>query len=69
MTPTSTAPALLGAVAVLDEPDRLAAMAAASRDVGHPGAAEANAALLLALAEREPPPTRDVISAIVAARP
>ncbi|HEY8199359.1 MAG TPA: UDP-N-acetylglucosamine--N-acetylmuramyl-(pentapeptide) pyrophosphoryl-undecaprenol N-acetylglucosamine transferase [Candidatus Limnocylindrales bacterium] len=62
-------PALLEAVAVLDRPDRLAAMAAASREAGHPGAAEANAALLLALAEREPPPTHDAIRAIVAARP
>jgi hypothetical protein len=32
-------PALPRAVAILDEPDRLAAMAAASRDAGHPGAA------------------------------
>ena len=62
-------PALLDAVAVLEQPDRLAAMAAASRDAGHPGAAAANAALLLALAERETLPTHDAIRAIVAARP
>jgi UDP-N-acetylglucosamine--N-acetylmuramyl-(pentapeptide) pyrophosphoryl-undecaprenol N-acetylglucosamine transferase len=62
-------PALLEAVGVLEQPDRLAAIALASRQAGHPGAAEANAALLLALAERKAPPTHDAIRAIVAARP
>ena len=61
--------ALLAATTVLDEPERLAAMAAASRDAGQPGAAEANAALLLSLATREPLPSHDAVAAIVAARP
>jgi len=62
-------PALLAAAAVLDDPERLAAMAAASRAAGQPGAAEANAALVLALAEREPLPSHEALTAIVAARP
>jgi UDP-N-acetylglucosamine--N-acetylmuramyl-(pentapeptide) pyrophosphoryl-undecaprenol N-acetylglucosamine transferase len=45
-------PALLAAAAVLDDPDRLAAMGAASRSLGRPGAADAAAQLLLALARR-----------------
>jgi UDP-N-acetylglucosamine--N-acetylmuramyl-(pentapeptide) pyrophosphoryl-undecaprenol N-acetylglucosamine transferase len=62
-------PAPITAVAVLDEPERLAAMAAASRAAGQPGAAQANAALLLALAEREPLPSHEALTMIVAARP
>jgi UDP-N-acetylglucosamine--N-acetylmuramyl-(pentapeptide) pyrophosphoryl-undecaprenol N-acetylglucosamine transferase len=62
-------PSLLAAAAVLQEPERLATMAAASRRAGHPGAAEANAALLLALAERAPLPAHEAVDAMVAARP
>ncbi len=62
-------PALLAALGVLDEPERLAAMAAASRRAGQPGAADANAALVLALAGREPLPSHEVLGAIVAGRP
>jgi UDP-N-acetylglucosamine--N-acetylmuramyl-(pentapeptide) pyrophosphoryl-undecaprenol N-acetylglucosamine transferase len=47
-------PALLAAVALLDDPPRLAAMRAASRAMGRPGAADANAAIVLA--ERRPVP-------------
>jgi hypothetical protein len=39
-------------------------MAAASRGVGRPAAAEAVAELVLALAERRPLPTRETIDAI-----
>jgi hypothetical protein len=49
---------------VLDDPARLAAMGAASRSLGRPGAADANAELLLALAERRPLPGDEVIAAI-----
>ncbi|MGZ3586407.1 MAG: UDP-N-acetylglucosamine--N-acetylmuramyl-(pentapeptide) pyrophosphoryl-undecaprenol N-acetylglucosamine transferase [Candidatus Limnocylindrales bacterium] len=44
--------ALIGTLAVLDDPGRLAAMRSASRALGRPGAAEANAAIVLALARR-----------------
>jgi UDP-N-acetylglucosamine--N-acetylmuramyl-(pentapeptide) pyrophosphoryl-undecaprenol N-acetylglucosamine transferase len=43
-------PALLAAIGVLDDPDRLAAMRRASRRLGRPGAADAIAELLVALA-------------------
>ncbi len=56
--------ALLAAASVLDDPVRLAAMGAASRSLGRPGAADANAELLLALAERRPLPGHEVIAAI-----
>src|SRR3990172_5623809 len=56
--------ALLAAASVLDDPARLAAMGAASRSLGRRGAAEANAELLLALAERRPLPGDEVIAAI-----
>ncbi|MET1232470.1 MAG: UDP-N-acetylglucosamine--N-acetylmuramyl-(pentapeptide) pyrophosphoryl-undecaprenol N-acetylglucosamine transferase [Candidatus Limnocylindrales bacterium] len=62
-------PALLTAAAVLDEPERLTSMAAASRAAGHPGAAAANAVLLSALADRRPLPSHDVLATIVGARP
>jgi UDP-N-acetylglucosamine--N-acetylmuramyl-(pentapeptide) pyrophosphoryl-undecaprenol N-acetylglucosamine transferase len=62
-------PALLAAAAVLDDPSRLATMASASRAAGLPGAARANAALLLALAERRPLPSHDAIALLAAARP
>lgn len=56
--------ALLAAASVLDDPARLAAMGAASRGLGRRGAADANAELLLALAERRPLPGDEVIAAI-----
>ena len=43
--------ALLSCCAILGDPERLARMAAASRGMGRPGAAEATAELLLSLAE------------------
>lgn len=49
-------PALLAGVRILDDPARVAAMRAASRDHGRPGAADAVADLLLALARHEPLP-------------
>ena len=58
------AEALLAAADILfDEPIRMA-MAAASRRFGRPGAADAIAALVLALAERRPLPAIDAIAAI-----
>jgi len=62
------AAALLAAAAVLDEPERLAAMSAASRAAGQPGAADANAAVLLALAGRGSLPSHEAVAAIVSAR-
>jgi len=62
-------PALLAAAAVLEQPERLTAMGAASQGAGDPGAADANAALLLALAERESLPSHDALSAIATAQP
>jgi UDP-N-acetylglucosamine--N-acetylmuramyl-(pentapeptide) pyrophosphoryl-undecaprenol N-acetylglucosamine transferase len=56
--------ALLAAASVLDDPVRLAAMGSASRSLGRRGAADANAELLLALAERRPLPGDEVIAAI-----
>jgi UDP-N-acetylglucosamine--N-acetylmuramyl-(pentapeptide) pyrophosphoryl-undecaprenol N-acetylglucosamine transferase len=50
---------------VLDEPAR-AAMAAASRAFGRPGAADAVAALVLALADRRPLPQPEIIEGIAA---
>ncbi|HET7677492.1 MAG TPA: UDP-N-acetylglucosamine--N-acetylmuramyl-(pentapeptide) pyrophosphoryl-undecaprenol N-acetylglucosamine transferase [Candidatus Limnocylindrales bacterium] len=49
--------ALLAAAALLVDVERLAAMASASRSLGRPGAAAANAELLLALAERREAPS------------
>lgn len=49
-------PALLAAVRILDDPGRVEAMRAASREHGRPGAADAVADLLLSLARREPLP-------------
>jgi UDP-N-acetylglucosamine--N-acetylmuramyl-(pentapeptide) pyrophosphoryl-undecaprenol N-acetylglucosamine transferase len=51
---------------VLDEPAR-AAMAAAARRFGRPGAADAVAELVLALAERRPLPSPETIARIAAA--
>jgi UDP-N-acetylglucosamine--N-acetylmuramyl-(pentapeptide) pyrophosphoryl-undecaprenol N-acetylglucosamine transferase len=50
------ATALLDAAALLDDPAGHAAMAAAARSLGRPGAAEAVAELVLAAAARRPPP-------------
>jgi UDP-N-acetylglucosamine--N-acetylmuramyl-(pentapeptide) pyrophosphoryl-undecaprenol N-acetylglucosamine transferase len=50
------AAALLDAVAILDDPGRHAAMAAAARSLARPGAADAVAELVVALAERRSPP-------------
>ena len=54
-------PALLRALALLDDPGRASAMRAASRSTGRPGAAAANVDLLLALAERRPLPAADAV--------
>ena len=61
--------ALLDAVAILDDPARHAAMAAAARALGRPKAADAVVELLVALAERRPLPPRDQVVAIAAGRP
>ena len=55
------AAALLEAAAILDDPAAHARMAAASRELGRPGAAEAVAELVIAAAERRPPPDRAAI--------
>jgi UDP-N-acetylglucosamine--N-acetylmuramyl-(pentapeptide) pyrophosphoryl-undecaprenol N-acetylglucosamine transferase len=52
------AAALLHGVAILDDPARHAAMAAAARERGRPGAADAVAEILLALADRRPLPSQ-----------
>ncbi len=55
------AAALLDAAAILDDPARHARMAAAARELGRPGAAEAVAELVLAAAERRPLPDQAAI--------
>jgi hypothetical protein len=50
------ADALLEAAAILDDPARRRRMAEASKALGRPGAADAVAELVLAAAERRPPP-------------
>jgi len=55
--------ALLAGAALLDEPAQLAGMSRASREQGRPGAADAVAELLLALARRQPPPSPAAIEA------
>ena len=55
------AAALLGAAAILDDPARHARMAAAARELGRAGAADAVAELVLAVADRRPPPDRAAI--------
>jgi UDP-N-acetylglucosamine--N-acetylmuramyl-(pentapeptide) pyrophosphoryl-undecaprenol N-acetylglucosamine transferase len=63
------ADALVAATDILfDEPAR-SAMAAAARGFGRPGAADAIAALLLALAARKPLPSVEVIDAIARGMP
>jgi UDP-N-acetylglucosamine--N-acetylmuramyl-(pentapeptide) pyrophosphoryl-undecaprenol N-acetylglucosamine transferase len=61
------AASLLDAVSILDDPARLAAMAAASRSLGRPGAADAVAEIVLALAERRPVPDAMVIEGLATA--
>lgn len=56
------AAALLDAVAILADPSTHARMAAASRSLGRPGAADAVADLVLALAERQPLPSPEVVA-------
>jgi UDP-N-acetylglucosamine--N-acetylmuramyl-(pentapeptide) pyrophosphoryl-undecaprenol N-acetylglucosamine transferase len=53
--------ALLDAAAILDDPARHARMAAAARELGRPGAAEAVAELVRAAAARRPLPDREAI--------
>lgn len=53
--------ALLAASELIDDPERYQAMAAASRAMGRPGAADANAELLLALAEHRRLPQPETI--------
>jgi len=60
------AASLLEAVGILDEPARYAAMAAASQALGRPGAADAVAEIVLALAERRPLPDAVAVDQIAA---
>jgi UDP-N-acetylglucosamine--N-acetylmuramyl-(pentapeptide) pyrophosphoryl-undecaprenol N-acetylglucosamine transferase len=62
-----TTTTLLEAVRVLDDPARHAAMAAAARSLGRPGAADAVAEIVLALAERRPLPDAATVDRIAAA--
>ena len=55
---------LLKAVSILDDAGRYAAMAAASRSLGRPRAADAVAEIVLALAERHPLPDAAAIEAL-----
>lgn len=55
------ADALVAAVGLLDDPARHAAMAAAARSQARPGAADAVAEILLALAERRPLPSEEAV--------
>ena len=57
-------PAFARACAILADEPRRTAMAEASRRVGRPGSADAVAALLVALARRDPLPGREAIEAI-----
>lgn len=63
------ADALLGAAAILDDPRAHAAMAAAARGLARPGAADAVAELVLALATRSPLPSPEEIARRAAAAP
>ena len=54
--------ALLEAVSILDDPTRHAMMAAAARGLARPGAADAVAEVLLALAERRPLPSSEAVT-------
>lgn len=63
------AEALVHAVALLDDPARHAAMAAAARSKARPGAADAVAEILLALAERRPLPSGETVTQLAARAP
>jgi len=58
------AAALLDAAAILDDPATHARMAAAARELGRPAAADAVAAILVALAERRPLPDAATVAQI-----
>jgi UDP-N-acetylglucosamine--N-acetylmuramyl-(pentapeptide) pyrophosphoryl-undecaprenol N-acetylglucosamine transferase len=60
------AEALIGALAILDDPGRHAAMSAAARSLARPAAADAIAELLLALAARRPLPAPATVAGIAA---
>lgn len=60
------ATSLLEAITILDDPSGYAAMAAASRGLGRPGAADAAAEIVLALAERRPLPDAAAVDRIAA---
>ena len=60
------AEALLAATAILDDPRRHVAMSAAARSMGRPGAADAVAAILLALAERRALPDAAEVTRLAA---
>jgi UDP-N-acetylglucosamine--N-acetylmuramyl-(pentapeptide) pyrophosphoryl-undecaprenol N-acetylglucosamine transferase len=63
------ADALVDAVALLDDPARHAAMAAAARSQARPGAADAVAEILVALAERRPLPSEDDVRRLAVRAP
>lgn len=63
------ADALVDAVALLDDPARHTAMAAAARSQGRPGAADAVAEILLALAQRRPLPSDDDVTRLALRAP
>ncbi len=63
------AEALLAAAAILDDPNRHAQMAAAARELARPAAADAIAALVLALAERRDLPDQAAVDALARGRP
>ena len=60
------AAALLEAVAILDDPARHLAMSAAARSLGRPGAADAVAEILVALAERRALPDQGLVTRLAA---
>ncbi len=55
--------ALLGSLEILDDPSRHAGMSAAARGLGRPGAADAVAELVLAVAERRSLPDPEALTA------